>query len=397
MTEDSTGLMRAPSHEHPRILGRYKGREDGPLVIVTAGIHGNEPAGVEAATRVLERLAEARPQARGELIALAGNLVALSRNERFIDKDLNRIWTPENVEALIARKVDGAVEDRQQRELLEILGRLLDGARGTVIFLDLHTSSAAGPPFLTIGDTLRNRAFALRFPLPVILGLEEQVDGALLEYMNNFGAITMGVEGGHHESGESVRHHEAVLWLTLLHSGLIGEDAVPGLESRRRELAEATRSLPRIIEVRHRHSIAPGDGFRMQPGLHNFDAIRKGQLLAHDNGGPVQSPENGLVLLPLYQGQGDDGFFVGREVRMFWLRLSVLLRRLGMTALIRLLPGVRGDARRPEVLVVDTRIARWYPLDVFHLLGYRKLRRSGHELRVSRRVYDLEPPDRLMF
>jgi hypothetical protein len=33
---------------------------------------------------------------------------------------------------------------------------------------------------------------------------------------------------------------------------------------------------------------------------------------------------------------------------------------------------------------------------VFHLLGYRKLRRIDDDLYVSRRRYDLDPPDRIV-
>ena len=37
------------------------------------------------------------------------------------------------------------------------LQRLIATAKGQLCFLDLHTSSAAGSPFVTVGDTLRNR------------------------------------------------------------------------------------------------------------------------------------------------------------------------------------------------------------------------------------------------
>ena len=43
--------------------------------------------------------------------------------------------------------------------------------------------------------------------------------------------------------------------------------------------------------------------------------------------------------MPLYQPQGDDGFFVMREFRPFWLRVSSLLRRARADLLFRLLPA----------------------------------------------------------
>jgi succinylglutamate desuccinylase len=377
-----------------RVLARVAGAEPGPTVVVVAGIHGNEPAGIEAVARVTSRLELERPELRGRLVALAGNLAALRESTRFVDEDLNRRWTPETVALL--RGGAGArplsTEDREQLELLHALQVAVDGAAGTLYFLDLHTSSAEGPPFLTVGDTLCNRRFASQFPLPLILGLEEQVDGALLEYLNNLGFVTLGVEAGHHENASSVERLEAVLWLALVHAGLLAAEDVTGLAAARQLLEEAGRGIPRLVEVRRRHAISPEDRFSMEPGYDNFHPVTKGQLVARDEHGLVLAPEGGLLLLPLYQGKGNDGFFIAREVRPFWLGLSSLLRRLRLGALLRLLPGVRRHPARRELLVVNTRIARWLALETFHLFGYRKLRRAEGELMFSRRRFDLAPP-----
>ena len=48
----------------------------------------------------------------------------------------------------------------------------------------------------------------------------------------------------------------------------------------------------------------------MMPGFKNFQPIEKGQLLGHDARGEVRAPKNGCILMPLYQQQGDEGFFI---------------------------------------------------------------------------------------
>ncbi len=388
-----------PSRELPRILGRLRGERPGPTLVVMAGIHGNEPAGIVAAGQVLQWLGERRPQLCGELTFLAGNLPALRRNVRFIDLDLNRQWTSDRIaEACKSEARAGdPVELGQQRELLATLRGIIGSARGPLYFIDHHTSSADGPPFLTIGDTLRNRRFARSFPLPLILGLEEQVDGALLELLNNHGLVTMGVEAGRHDARESVAHHRAVMWLALVASGVLPEVQAPELASQRALLSQASRGVPPVVEVRHRHAIVEGQGFRMLPGHVSFRPIRKGDLLAHDQNGEIRAKQDGLILLPLYQQRGEEGFFIGREVRPFWLRVSALLRGLEIAGLMRFLPGVRLDPTNGEVLIVDTRVARLYPLEIFHLLGFRKLRRVGADLVVSRRRHDVEAPPRISF
>ncbi len=397
--EDATAgpaVMEPPAAEQ-RIVGRIRGVAAGPTVVVMCGIHGNEVAGPRAVRRVLRSLQERDVAVRGELLVLAGNLPALGRNQRFVDRDLNRAWTPERVRALQGDGRAADSEGGEQRELLDLFAGAVAEARGTVYFLDLHTSSADGAPFLTVGDTLRNREFALHVPLPIMLGLEEQIDGSLLEYLNNYGFVTVGVEAGQHVAESSVDRHEAVLWILLASSGLIDPGAVADLPAHRALLERAARDIPSVLEVRHRHPITPEDRFRMEPGYVNFQPIRKGDLLASDRHGPIFAREDGRILLPLYQGQGDDGFFISREFRPFWLGVSSTLRRMGLAGIVRFLPGVSLHPEDEGVLVVNTRIARIYPLQIFHLLGFRKLRQVGDILMVSRRKFDLAPPPRISF
>src|SRR5690242_19684146 len=84
----------------PRVLGTYGSHNDGPLIICIGGIHGNEPAGVVAAQRVLDWLTTHQPSFRGGLIALTGNRAALLCNCRCLSHDLNRAWSLERISAL---------------------------------------------------------------------------------------------------------------------------------------------------------------------------------------------------------------------------------------------------------------------------------------------------------
>jgi hypothetical protein len=89
--------------------------------------------------------------------------------------------------------------------------------------------------------------------------------------------------------------------------------------------------------------------------------------------------------MPRYQALGDDGFFLGREVRPFWLSLSGWLRRARLSWSLRLLPGVRHDRARPGELVVNRSIARWFTFEILHLFGYRWRSREGRLVRFVRR------------
>ncbi|ANM29739.1 hypothetical protein ABI59_09355 [Acidobacteria bacterium Mor1] len=381
--------MTAPT-EYRRINRQIIGEAPGPTLILVGGIHGNEPSGVIAARRVLDRLTAEEIPVRGEIVAINGNLKALNGKQRYLDRDLNRQWSERRVESVMAGNVAGGLdaEDHELKEIWEQIRAAVDRARGEIYFIDMHTSSADGAPFLTVGDTLRNRAFAMEVGLPLILGLEEQVDGALLEFMNNRGYVTLGIEAGQHDCPKSIDHHEAVLWRALGTSGAIERSRTPEPERWIDVLKKASASTPKVIEVRRRHAITSEDDFRMRPGYRNFQPVAKKEHLGDDRRGQVRAVESGMILLPLYQGQGNDGFFLCREFSRLWLVVSTYLRRLKLEGLMHWLPGVSQHPEFERTLVVNTRVARFYPLEVFHLFGYRKRRKKGDLLVVSRRRYD---------
>ena len=372
------------------MIGSIVGASPGPTLLITGGIHGNEPAGVVAAERVLPRLQKLTPAIRGEIVFLRGNTRALERNVRYVDADFNRQWTSAII-AANSSPFSHSSEGIEQNELLIHLSDAIERARREIFFLDLHTTSADGKPFATVGDTLRNRSFALKFPVMIVLGLEEQIEGTLLEFLNNLGAITLGFEAGQHEAQSSVDHHEAMIWNAVVASGNLSREHVADFKHWQSVLRRACGGS-RVIEVRYRHAIKPEDNFRMEAGFSSFETVRQGQLLAKDRSRDITALESGLILMPLYQALGDDGFFLAREVKRFWLSLSALLRRLRFANLMHFLPGVRSDSGNKDVLVINTRIARLLPLQIFHLLGFRKLRWLDNSLVVSRRAYDLEGP-----
>ena len=370
-----------------RIVGQVRGTRPGPLVLVIAGLHGNEPAGVRALERLFRSLDEHQTPVRGEVIGLAGNLAALRRGRRFLVRDLNRAWTRRRIAAIRARPRD--VEEAEQLELLELIEEILRGRESESIILDLHTTSSESIPFCTLGDTIRNRDFARRLEIPVVLGIEEQIHGALLEFIGARGPVTVGIEGGQHDDPSSVDFHEHVLWTALVQAGCLDPADVPDYEARREVLIRARGNLSRFFEVRARRAVRPGDGFAMRAGFRNFEPVTLGQPLADDRRGAVLAPERGRIFLPLYQEQGDDGFFIVRPIREAWLRLSTVLRHLRLDLLAPLLPGVHKSRRRPDTLLVDRRVARWQVTQLFHLLGYRKRREALGYSAFARRRHDL--------
>jgi succinylglutamate desuccinylase len=380
-------MKAAPPTE--RILGRVRGPRPGPTLLCVGGLHGNESAGVHALRRVLDRIRPRTGEVQGELVGVVGNERALAAGRRFVDRDLNRAWTEERL-ARIRREgpSEHDAEDREQLELLETIEAVVEEARGPVYVLDLHTTSGFGGSFSTFGDTLPNRDFAAHIPVPMVLGLEELVDGTLLAFLGYHGLVAVAFESGQHDEPEAVDRAEAAVLVALTGVGLLPRPRLPEASRAWKRLAREYRHLPRALEMRARHHVREGDGFRMEPGYRNFQEVRPGEVLARDARGEVLASEGGRILMPLYQEQGDDGYFLVREFSSFWLWAASALRRLRVDRVAHWLPGVRRDPADPHGVVVDKRVARWYALQLFHLLGFRKHEDAGKRLVMRRRRFD---------
>ena len=375
--------MASKAETLDRVIGRF-GPKSGPTLVVVSGLHGNEPAGVRASQRVREALTRSGTPLHGELVLLLGNVAAFHEGQRYVERDLNRAWTAEQIRSLQERPAEG-VEDREQRDLLETLDEVLAEAEGEVYLLDLHTTSASGAAFSAVADGLQNRRVALALPVPLVLGLEEMVEGTLHDYMGGRGVITVAFESGQHDEPRAVDRAEAAVWIAMAATGIARSEELPQYPSALESLRRDSLDLPRAVEMRYRHAVAPDDDFRMRPGFRNFQRVRKGEVVAVDRHGDVVAPETGRILMPLYQAKGADGFFLVREFRHFWLRLSGKLRTLGVDRYVHWLPGIRKHPEQPDTLVVDRRVARWYALQVLHLLGFRREVEVGRTLVVQRR------------
>lgn len=369
----------------PRELGRVVGQQPGPTLICLGGLHGNEPAGVLGIQRILAKLARGRTQIRGELVGLAGNRGALAVGHRFVDHDLNRAWRSENLARLLKTPGPLETEDREQVELDAALQQTIQESTGRVFLLDLHTTSGPGPAFAILDDTLPNREVALDLPVPLVLGLEEELSGTLASYLTASGVTVVGFEAGQHEDPGSVDRAEAAIWLAMESCGLLQEEYRDRLGEARRLLRSQVDVSIGIVEVLHRHSIETGDVFEMAPGFRSFQAVAQGQLLGRNASGAVLAPFEGLLLMPLYQEQGGDGFFLVRRVQPIWLPISAGLRRWRLERLLLWLPGISRHPDRVDTFLVDQRYARLLALRAFHLLGFRREGRKGRFLVMQRR------------
>jgi len=303
-------MSEALKKDIPRIIGKYNSGKKGPLLFVTAGIHGNEPSGVKALLNVFEELEKTKPEIDGSIVGLSGNQQALNENKRYIDEDLNRTWTEEN----ITKNQPDTHEEREMFEIIEVLKEESKGDFTKRYFLDCHTTSSASVPYVSVQEVNDNDEWAHKFPTYIIRGFSDIITGDIDHYLSRIGMTGFVFEAGQHTDETSQENHEGVIWLALKEACNLDLSKISTYPECVNRFVKKNAPEQKTFEILYRHGLEDSDIFEMEPGYENFQKIQKGELLAKQNGKEVKSEWDAYIFMPLYQSQGNDGFFVVTEV-----------------------------------------------------------------------------------
>jgi len=306
-----------------RIIGRYEGKEKGPLLICLGSIHGNEPAGTKA-LELMFKMLEVEPitnpsfNFKGRLLGVRGNLRAIQAGKRYLEKDLNRQWTVANVNrVMLADKSNLRAEDLEIREIMDLINAEIAAYQPEkIVLLDLHTTTAFGGIFTVVTDDVESLKIGIELHAPVIRGLLKEVKGTLLHYFNqeNIGVPTVAVcfESGQHNEQLSINRAIAAITNCMRTIGCVRAADVENQHDQL--LMEFSKGLPKVSQLIMTHSIGETDEFVMRSGYKNFQTVKEGEAVADDRKGPIIIKKDSLLLMPLYQKQGNDGFFLIESV-----------------------------------------------------------------------------------
>ena len=275
--------------------------------MVSALIHGNEICGAIALDQLLS--SSFAPD-RGSLIAVFANLAAFSRFDttqpyasRFIDEDMNRLWSRE-----ILDSTRQSVELARARELRPF-------AEAADFLLDLHSTSLPAPAMLLCGSHNKGRLLAAKMGYPFhVVADEGHSSGVRLRDFGDFnnGSTTKSsvlVECGQHFDSESPTIALKTIAAFLFACGMLDQDS-------EQFPRPASSTEQRLIEVSHAVTIQ-SDRFSFSGEFQCFEVIPKaGTRIAQDGTHDVVTPyDNCVLVMPARQPhKGQTAVRLGRYV-----------------------------------------------------------------------------------
>lgn len=158
----------------PLALERFAGREPGPRVLITGGVHGDEFEPMAAVRRLIARFRESPPLRGSVTLVPVVNEPAFRRGSRVAEDGLDLART-------CPGRPDGSVTERIAHELSELI-------RAADFTIDLHTGGTRLRVLPFVGYTLHpdrtvleaQRRMAKAFGLPVVWGTDPSLEGRTL-------------------------------------------------------------------------------------------------------------------------------------------------------------------------------------------------------------------------
>lgn len=306
-----------------RCIGFYEGTQRDTLLICLGAMHGNEPAGLRAIELVIKML-EIEPyknrdfKFKGKIVGLIGNRQAFQKKQRFLRKDLNRKFIEKDIQDL--RKKPHSELEAEDRELIEVIeaveAEIAVYKPKKLVILDLHTTSSYGGIFTICRRDPEAIRIATALHAPVVLGMLDGLRGTTLHYFTKentaVDTIALTFESGQHEETLSVNRAIAGIIAIMREIDMISPEDVENYHED--ILIEFSENLPKLTTLVERYDIQDNDGFTMRPGYKNFQKVKKGEYIARNKEGRIEAKDNGRILMPLYQDQGEDGFFIIKDI-----------------------------------------------------------------------------------
>ncbi|BAU73068.1 succinylglutamate desuccinylase [Metapseudomonas furukawaii] len=111
--------------------------EDSGLdLLLSAGVHGNETAPIELLDRLIQGIARGHLKPRARILFLFGNPEAIRRGERFVEQDINRLFSGRHAESSGFEAMRAAELERYAAAFFSKPGR-------SRLHYDLHTAIRA--------------------------------------------------------------------------------------------------------------------------------------------------------------------------------------------------------------------------------------------------------------
>ena len=256
----------------------YKASRSGPHRLIFLVVHGNEICGVKAFLRLEKQIPIMLTS--GSLEVIIANPAAFLIKSRSFNKDLNRSFLDKTLNSYESKRC-------------ELLKRSLLRAD---LFLDVHSTSAAGPAFILPG--LYGDQLAESMPVDLVIkNLAQQCHGTTISVADKHKVRSIVVECGQHQDESAI--DVAVECMTAL------------IKQNSADPTGSASSSKKILTCPQ--SIVADKGFEFVSKVSFMQRFAEGELIARSNTREIRCPyPQAYIIMPNADPkEGEEAFYWG--------------------------------------------------------------------------------------
>eukprot|EP01118_Nematostelium_gracile_P010237 TRINITY_DN350_c0_g1_i1.p1 TRINITY_DN350_c0_g1~~TRINITY_DN350_c0_g1_i1.p1 ORF type:complete len:331 (+),score=75.79 TRINITY_DN350_c0_g1_i1:89-994(+) len=245
--------------------------------LVTVCIHGDETAGLVATNELIQEGFFDSIDENTNVTIMIGNPRAVNENKRFIDMNLNRVFTPQLINP--STRFDTLSKDLYELSRLDEVAEQIKRADH---LLDLHTTSAPTKPFAIVSPRPKSEEVAKHFPIGFVLhNVVTVINGTTLDYAEILEKeVAVCVECGQHKERSSIDCAKRTIQCFVM--------------------GYCDKSPKEVLFVDRSEILRTG--FRFSRSAKAFDRIQYNELIACDNVvGEIRCPykEGAYLIMPI--------------------------------------------------------------------------------------------------
>ena len=274
----------------PYSLGFGSGK---PHLLITACIHGNEVGSLPAMLQLAQQLSQGELRFAGRISLALGNPQAIQIDQRFVDEDLNRVFS---------NTIKGdSYEQKRARELVVLI-------KDAQYYIDLHQSiePTIGAFYILIeGSRNRDFAKAVGAANKALVFDDESDQKTLNSYAVQHGATGFTLElsqKGYRPKAEKIATQCLEKAIDLLAKGVHSIT----------ETALSNKNLS-FFKTVYQHKRLEGD--ELKKGIVNWAPIKKGDNLGQQaSNKSIRAPQDAFVIFPKYSHKDKYLFVLAQSI-----------------------------------------------------------------------------------
>ncbi len=263
----------------------FSGSKDGPSVVIMGAVHGNERIGVdiiEALKKLLEKV-----EIFGEIYLIIANPKAYEKNLRFIDCDLNRLFSNNFEQIKKKKKKELMIEEKRAIEIAPILSK-------ADYLLDIHSTIKKSIPFVYVENSKSHLKLAKVFRAKYIISSLDSCQAKSLHssadnFVDKHNGLGITYETGWQKDYAVFPHvlKKTKIFLKSVASSFLD---FPVEDKKEKDHSEQIFIYKEIIPQK--------ENFTFSMDYQNFDFLKKGEILAREGEDKIIIEKDSYIIFP---------------------------------------------------------------------------------------------------